>query len=575
MGVLFFAAAGYVLLSQTSEPKPQMPDSGKNIPARDMKNKKAFSFSQIFAPSSKSNSPAVALSVGTIIIYDITGNEVARLMSAVSESGWLAVPEQLGVRGYRWFFYPASGDEQEILGGILGDQDDIGIWQLNSPSRLSGPPIVPVSLNSPVTWKSIVSEKSVQLSGLSILSEQQNFYHIFLADSMNEPGVLIQDQKIVGWSFGDLIPGGYLWKGPDESNLVYELSVYDYYRLTFENSREEQFIIGYSQKEMNPADRLEAFANGFRQNQVLAEKNTPDYLKSESVVAEMRSLIAQIIDDEGGQGIASIVDSKVLAETGDVAFLIDVLTFGSQINGPEHSIRIVEQVLDDSPVFNASQRYEIRAFQKELYRKWLTVLMNEKDYPGGMEAYRQAADVFGDDSEIHLLGVKLALIFDDWQAAEKILYSRNFPINLTDQVRVLEKQIAELKFQEDKIVIRFSPGSDQIPVSGILNNRLSQDFIVDTGASMVTIPTTAAEKLGITINAATPLRKLVTAGGVIEAPEVILHSIQLDGWTEYNVSAYIVDMPNQSGTGLLGLNYLKRFRMDLNTKSGVLTLAPR
>ena len=124
-------------------------------------------------------------------------------------------------------------------------------------------------------------------------------------------------------------------------------------------------------------------------------------------------------------------------------------------------------------------------------------------------------------------------------------------------------------------MVRFSPGSDQIPVSGILNNRLSQDFIVDTGASMVTIPAAAAEKLGIAINAATPVRKLITAGGVIEAPEVILHSIQLDGWTEYNVTAYIVDMPNQSGLGLLGLNYLKRFRMDLNTKAGVLTLAPR
>jgi clan AA aspartic protease (TIGR02281 family) len=201
--------------------------------------------------------------------------------------------------------------------------------------------------------------------------------------------------------------------------------------------------------------------------------------------------------------------------------------------------------------------------------------MNGKDYPSGMEAYRQAADSFDDDPEIHLLGVKLALVFYDWQTAEKILYSHSFPINLTDQVRVLEKQIADLKFQENKIVIRFSPGSDQIPVSGVLNNRLSQNFIVDTGASMVTIPAAASEKLGIAVNGATPVRKLITAGGVIEAPEVILHSIQLDGWTEYNVTAYIVDMPNQSGLGLLGLNYLKRFRMDLNTESGILTLAPR
>jgi len=92
---------------------------------------------------------------------------------------------------------------------------------------------------------------------------------------------------------------------------------------------------------------------------------------------------------------------------------------------------------------------------------------------------------------------------------------------------------------------------------------------------MVTIPTAAAEKLGIKIDSRTQLRKLVTAGGVIEAPQVTLQSIELDGWREYSVTAYIVDMPNQSGIGLLGLNYLKRFRMDLNTRAGVLTLAPR
>jgi clan AA aspartic protease (TIGR02281 family) len=293
------------------------------------------------------------------------------------------------------------------------------------------------------------------------------------------------------------------------------------------------------------------------------------------VVARMRSLIARILDEENFYDIASILDSKVLAETGDVSFLIDVLTLGSQVNDPEYSIEIIEQVLDDSANFNESQRYQIQVFQKELYRKWLTRLMDEKNYPKGLDVYEQAADFFSDDPEIHLLGIKLALAFNDWETAEELLYSHRFPIDLSDQVRILEGQIADLKFQENKIVVRFSPGSDQIPVSGILNNRLSQDFIVDTGASMVTIPTATAEKLGIAINGATQLRKLITAGGVIEAPQVILHSIQLDGWTEYNVTAYIVDMPSQSGVGLLGLSYLKRFRMDLNTSSGILTLAPR
>jgi clan AA aspartic protease (TIGR02281 family) len=92
---------------------------------------------------------------------------------------------------------------------------------------------------------------------------------------------------------------------------------------------------------------------------------------------------------------------------------------------------------------------------------------------------------------------------------------------------------------------------------------------------MVTIPGSAARKLGIDIPAAMPKERLVTAGGVIEAPRIILDTITIDGWTERNIPAYVVDIPEQTGIGLLGLNFLNRFRMDLNTKAGVLTLAPR
>ncbi len=557
----------------------RVPVFEKNLTAADTQIKDASPFSQILFSSPKTDTFAARLSVGTAVIYDIAGNQISRLTAAVSESGWIAIPAKLCVGGYRWNFYSAEGEELEIFGGILGDRDDIGIWQFKNSSQLSGPPIFPAKPDSPMTWMSIVSEKSAELTGVSILSDQQNFYHIFLDESMNEPGVLIQNQRIVGWAFGDLTDGGYLWKGADESNLVYELSVYDFYRLTFENSREEQFIIAYSQNDMSPVVQLETFANGFRRDPMLFDENTPGHLKSKAVIAKMRSLIAQILDDGYSDDIVSVFDNKVLSRTGDVAFLVDVLTFVNQVNGPEHSpehsIDVIESVLADPGEFNASQMYQIQQFRKELYRKWLTLLMNEKDYSKGLEVYQQAANAFIDDPEIQLLGVKLALVFNDWETAEEILYSQRFSIDLTDQVRTLEDQIAELKFQEDKIVVRFSPGAGRIPVTGVLNNRLRQDFVVDTGASMVTIPVAAAKKLGIEIDASTPVRELITAGGVIEAPQIIVNSIQLDGWTEYNVTAYVVDMPNQSGFGLLGLNYLNRFRMDLNAKAGVLTLAPR
>lgn len=573
--VLVFAIAVYVIFFKAGSQTIQVPAFGKNISAADTQIKDTSPFSKELSSSPKTDSLDTRLSIGTVVIYDISGNQISRSTTVISENGWIAIPAKLCVGGYRLIFYSAEGEELEIFGGILEDRDNIGIWQFKNSSQLSGLPIFPVNLDNPMTWMSIVSEKNVELSVMRTLSEQQNFYHIFLDDYMNEPGVLIQDQKIVGWTFGDLIDGGYLWKGMAESNLVYEFSVYDFYRMTFENSREERFIIAYSKNNMSPMVQLETFANGFRLNPMLSDENTPAHLKPKAVIIKMRTIITQILDEEYPDDFASILDNTVLSKIGDVSFLIDVLTIGNQINGPEHSLDVIENVLADPKNFNDSQLYQIQLFRKKLYRKWLTFLMHEKDYSRGLEVYRQTAKAFIDDFEIQLLGVKLALVFNDWEMAEEILYSQRFPIDLTDQIKTLKDQIAELKFQEDKIVIRFSPGASRIPVNVVLNNRLRQDFIVDTGASMVTIPITAAKKLGIKIDTSTPIRDLITAGGMIKASQITLNSIQLDGWTEYNVTAYVIDIPTQSGVGLLGLNYLNRFRMDLNTQSGVLTLAPQ
>ncbi|MGB5424064.1 MAG: retropepsin-like aspartic protease, partial [Desulfobacterales bacterium] len=108
-----------------------------------------------------------------------------------------------------------------------------------------------------------------------------------------------------------------------------------------------------------------------------------------------------------------------------------------------------------------------------------------------------------------------------------------------------------------------------------LSSDVEQSFVVDTGASMVTIPRSTAQKLGLTSGRSTMRRQVHTAGGTVQAEAVVLPSIELDGWQLDNVEALVLDLPNQPGVGLLGLNYLRRFRMDLNSERGVLTLAPR
>jgi clan AA aspartic protease (TIGR02281 family) len=180
-----------------------------------------------------------------------------------------------------------------------------------------------------------------------------------------------------------------------------------------------------------------------------------------------------------------------------------------------------------------------------------------------------------DDLAIHLLGVQLALAENDWVEAEELLAAKEYPASLRDKVQNLQNQISELKAQEGKIVIHFTPGSRHIPVSAILNRTTNQNFIVDTGASMVTIPYSTAEYLGLATDERNPMRKVFTAGGVRYAPEVTLFSITIGGWEVTDIKALVLDIPNQPDLGLLGLNYLQRFRMDMSTERGTLLLEPR
>ena len=202
-------------------------------------------------------------------------------------------------------------------------------------------------------------------------------------------------------------------------------------------------------------------------------------------------------------------------------------------------------------------------------------MFNKGSLQSARRAYRLGSRSLPDDLDIHLLGVQLALAENNWAEAEELLAEKEYPAALRDKVQNLRSQIAELKAQEGKIVINFAPGSRYIPVSAVLNQDTDQNFIVDTGASMVTIPRSTAEFLNLAVDDRNPMRKVVTAGGVRYAPEVTLVSITIGGWEINDVKALVLDIPDQPELGLLGLNYLQNFRMDMNTEEGILLLEPR
>ena len=90
---------------------------------------------------------------------------------------------------------------------------------------------------------------------------------------------------------------------------------------------------------------------------------------------------------------------------------------------------------------------------------------------------------------------------------------REYPAALRDKVQNLRNQIAELKGQEGKIVINFTPGSRFIPVSATSKPRHQSKFYCRhrrihgyDSALNRGIP-------GLAVDDRNPMRKVVTAGG--------------------------------------------------------------
>jgi len=93
----------------------------------------------------------------------------------------------------------------------------------------------------------------------------------------------------------------------------------------------------------------------------------------------------------------------------------------------------------------------------------------------------------------------------------------------------------------------------------VLNERITQHFIVDTGASFTVISREAARELGVTIDENTPFIPIATASSVILNPLVKLRSIRVGEAEVENVDVLVHDLPGGSA-GLLAILFLANSR---------------
>jgi aspartyl protease family protein len=94
-------------------------------------------------------------------------------------------------------------------------------------------------------------------------------------------------------------------------------------------------------------------------------------------------------------------------------------------------------------------------------------------------------------------------------------------------------------------------------------------FVVDTGATFVSIPASEARRLGIDLTHA-QRGATMTANGPVTVYKVNLDSVTVGGITLYNVEATVHPMPGMD-VGLLGMSFLNRTEMRREGDSLTLT----
>lgn len=126
---------------------------------------------------------------------------------------------------------------------------------------------------------------------------------------------------------------------------------------------------------------------------------------------------------------------------------------------------------------------------------------------------------------------------------------------------------------KNRIIGEVNPSGVQITKSGTMIINLSDDghfyinvkinnvpilFMIDTGASDITISLKEAKRIGINLKSINFNREYQTANGKAWGGNVMLEKLEVGGTTFNNISASVNS--SEMGTSLLGMSFLRKFR---------------
>jgi clan AA aspartic protease (TIGR02281 family) len=112
-----------------------------------------------------------------------------------------------------------------------------------------------------------------------------------------------------------------------------------------------------------------------------------------------------------------------------------------------------------------------------------------------------------------------------------------------------------------------------IVVDAVLNRRLTVPMLLDTGADFTVLTTQMARDLRLFPLDHLPKREFKTAGGTVRFPVATLRSLRV-GTAEARDVDVAIDIDGHMTIGLLGMTFLRHFKVTVDHQRGQVTFAP-
>ena len=144
------------------------------------------------------------------------------------------------------------------------------------------------------------------------------------------------------------------------------------------------------------------------------------------------------------------------------------------------------------------------------------------------------------------------------------VYQPSAPSQAPDPDRVLIAEPGRVKMTPTK------PGGTVV-VDVLLNRRVTAPMLLDTGADFTVLTKQVARDIRLSALDHLPTQEFTTAGGAVRLPIAMLQSLRV-GTAEARDVEVAIDIDGHMPMGLLGMTFLRHFKVTVDHQRGQVTL---